>query len=110
MTGKCEACAKLKEQLLKYRKIPALRKVFFKRRDAHFRDQRTERQHYYKKILMSLDEPDKYMSIIVDGMDMFKCALPRFRCALCMYVVVLYPAQGIPCGTAIASQEPVKRN
>lgn len=53
MTGKCRECAKNKERLLKYRKFPALRKLFFQKRDAHFRDQRAERCQLLPLVLLT---------------------------------------------------------
>lgn len=39
---------------------------------------RAERKKYYKHIKKSLKRPDKYLSIIIDGMDQAKTAIPHW--------------------------------
>ena len=39
---------------------------------------RTERQKYYKHITKARREPEKYMSVIIDGMDQQSTAVPHF--------------------------------
>ena len=43
---------------------------------AHLDKQRTQREKYYKHRKKALDDPNKYLSIIMDGMDQKKTHLP----------------------------------
>lgn len=80
MTGKCTPCSELKEQLLKYRKLPAIMRELFRRRDTHFRVQRGERLAYYTKILEAISQPLDVLSAIVDGYDTMKSCFPVLMC------------------------------
>ena len=73
----CKVCAKFEAELLKHH-TPALRQQILEARNAHFELQASQRQKYYKHRRKACLEPNKYLSIIIDGMDQKKTDVPRW--------------------------------
>lgn len=46
----------------------------------HFNQQKSERKKLYKNQKKCDDNPNKYVDLIIDGMDQKKTLLPQFSC------------------------------
>jgi hypothetical protein len=55
------------------------RQRFLDAYEDHLAHQRRQRAKYYKHRQKAIDQPDKYMSIILDAMDQKKCTLPHVK-------------------------------
>ncbi|CAH1271076.1 LAMB1 [Branchiostoma lanceolatum] len=74
---KCTECDTLRK-LLKSAKTKEDIKEVQDRRTAHFGLQNSARQKYYKHIKKARNQPENYLSIIIDSMDQNKSAIPQF--------------------------------
>lgn len=75
--ARCDTCSKLKSQLEACSNKKE-RCHLQQARELHLKQQRTEREKYYKHITKARRHPQKYMSIIIDGMDQKTTAVPHF--------------------------------
>ncbi|XP_061174842.1 uncharacterized protein LOC133183984 [Saccostrea echinata] len=75
--SKCDKCTLIKEHLSTCRD-KSQREKLIKMREKHLRQQNEERKKYYKHISKAKNNPEKYLSIIVDAMDQNKTYLPHF--------------------------------
>eukprot|EP00058_Branchiostoma_floridae_P005491 XP_002590979.1 hypothetical protein BRAFLDRAFT_69470 [Branchiostoma floridae] len=74
---KCTICVRLGRDLAKERDPVKRRKIKMERQE-HDARQMAERLAYYQRREAARQEPDKYLSIIIDGMDQAKTYLPHF--------------------------------
>ncbi|KAI8487260.1 hypothetical protein Bbelb_350580 [Branchiostoma belcheri] len=74
---KCTICVRLERKLAKARD-QVKRKAIKLERDQHDARQMAERTSYYHRREISRKEPEKYLSLIIDGMDQAKTFLPHF--------------------------------
>ncbi|XP_019616724.1 PREDICTED: uncharacterized protein LOC109464227 [Branchiostoma belcheri] len=74
---KCTICVRLGRDLAKTRDPVKRRKIKLKRQE-HDARQMAERLAYYQRREAARQEPDKYLSLIIDGMDQAKTYLPHF--------------------------------
>ncbi|XP_072050017.1 uncharacterized protein [Amphiura filiformis] len=74
--AKCDECCRLKRAIMS-ESNKEKRKKLQTERDIHLQAQNAERQKYYHHIMKAKTHPQKYMSIIIDGMDQQKTAIPR---------------------------------
>ncbi|XP_078574037.1 uncharacterized protein LOC144860600 [Branchiostoma floridae x Branchiostoma japonicum] len=74
---KCDECDDLKDLLNRAKTKGDIQKVK-ERRSAHFTLQSTARQKYYSHIKKAKQQPDNYLSLIIDSMDQNKTFLPHF--------------------------------
>ncbi|KAI8496713.1 ATP binding [Branchiostoma belcheri] len=74
---KCTECDTLKK-LLKSATTKEDIKEIQDRRTAHFSLQNSARQKYYKHIKKARNQPENYLSIIIDSMDQNKTSVPHF--------------------------------
>ena len=75
--SKCNICTALERRLQKTRNTEAREQIKIQR-EQHNDRQMNERKAYYRKREMSKQRPEKYISIIIDGMDQSKTNLPHF--------------------------------
>ncbi|XP_071143900.1 uncharacterized protein [Mytilus edulis] len=75
--SKCDVCIKLKMEIAETKSKETRKRLFHQRRQ-HLDKQSQERRKYYKHCAKSRKEPNKYMSIIIDGMDQQKTFIPNF--------------------------------
>ncbi|CAG2188406.1 unnamed protein product [Mytilus edulis] len=73
----CTECAVFKEAFLKKLSQDEFKKLEV-RRKAHLTLQRIAREKYYKHRTKSQENPQQYLSLIIDNMDQSKTNLPRF--------------------------------
>ncbi|KXJ18305.1 hypothetical protein AC249_AIPGENE23463 [Exaiptasia diaphana] len=73
---KCGVCTLLKHSLRNTQDVKEREKLSDKRK-VHLEQQCAERNHYYANRLKAELEPEKYLSLIVDGMDQAKTNLPH---------------------------------
>lgn len=76
--GKCEQCEDFHEQIISSRD-PREREAIKQRRVQHIKFVRRERLVYHRWRKRCKDEPEKYMCVILDGMDQNKTNLPSFN-------------------------------
>ncbi|CAG2253456.1 unnamed protein product [Mytilus edulis] len=74
----CIECTNFKTALLKKPSKEEKKKII-EMRTAHLDLQRLCRQKYYKHNNKAQEDPDQYLSLIIDGMDQAKTNLPRFH-------------------------------
>ncbi|XP_078670993.1 uncharacterized protein LOC144911079 isoform X1 [Branchiostoma floridae x Branchiostoma belcheri] len=74
---KCKKCVQLERKLERTR-IPNKREEIQERRRAHLGRQMRERINYYRRREAAHRNPNRYLSLIVDGMDQAKTYLPHF--------------------------------
>ncbi|CAM9335997.1 unnamed protein product, partial [Heterosigma akashiwo] len=72
----CKTCESLRRQILAA-KSPLYRDQLKAIRVEHVGLQQCERKKYYKHRGKAIDMPDTYLSIIMDGMDQAKTAIPK---------------------------------
>ena len=75
--GKCGLCESLKKKVSKYWRQPAERRKWEEELKKHREFQRVQRRKYYKHKMKAARNPEKYVSLIVDGMDNIKTVLPH---------------------------------
>jgi hypothetical protein len=75
---KCDKCDHYDEERRKA-KSPAAKERWARKKEKHMDWQMEERQKYYANRLLSTLYPEKYLSIIIDGMDQAKTSLLRIR-------------------------------
>ncbi|XP_061171052.1 uncharacterized protein LOC133180592 [Saccostrea echinata] len=75
--SKCNVCTEIKIKLGETRDAQE-RMMLQKKRDNHLKKQNIERQKYYKHQQKAKMFPNKYLSLIIDGMDQSKTSLPHF--------------------------------
>ncbi|XP_063406405.1 uncharacterized protein LOC134690365 [Mytilus trossulus] len=75
--SKCNICTRIKLHLADV-KDKKSRLVLISMRNEHLKKQSLERQKYYKHIQKAKKHPDKYLSIIIDGMDQSKTEIPHY--------------------------------
>ncbi|XP_078586053.1 uncharacterized protein LOC144877086 [Branchiostoma floridae x Branchiostoma japonicum] len=75
--AKCTTCVRLKEHIMKT-KSKKKREEFKLARKEHLLKQKNERAKYYKHIKKAQEKPQRYTSIILDGMDQKKTAIPHY--------------------------------
>lgn len=75
--SKCNTCTLIKIKLGET-KDPQKRKLLQEKRARHLRKQNLERQKYYKHQQKAKSYPNRYLSLIIDGMDQSKTQLPHF--------------------------------
>ncbi|XP_028515211.1 uncharacterized protein LOC114575148 [Exaiptasia diaphana] len=73
---KCGVCTLLKHSLRNTQDVKEREKLSVKRK-VLLEQQCAERNHYYANRLKAELEPEKYLSLIVDGMDQAKANLPH---------------------------------
>ncbi|XP_062597809.1 uncharacterized protein LOC134259225 isoform X2 [Saccostrea cucullata] len=73
----CRECAMIRQLKSQRLTKEQLLKVEDQKR-AHLLVARIAREKYYKHCKKALDQPDKYLSMIIDNMDQAKTTLPRF--------------------------------
>ncbi|KAJ7371600.1 hypothetical protein OS493_024276 [Desmophyllum pertusum] len=76
---KCAICVHLRERLRSPGLDEETRRESALMRKVHLTQQMTEREKYYKHGVKSKSNPDKYLSITIDGMDQSKHNLPHFN-------------------------------
>lgn len=76
--SKCDECTELKVKLGQTND-KGLRRQLITQHQRHVEKQSSERQKYYKHIQKSKTNPEKYMSVIIDGMDQHCTALPQLH-------------------------------
>ncbi|CAH1242494.1 Hypp6767 [Branchiostoma lanceolatum] len=74
---KCKKCVQLERKLERTR-IPRKRLQIQDRRRAHLDRQMRERLNYYRRREAAHRNPNRYLSLIIDGMDQAKTYLPHF--------------------------------
>ena len=77
--GKCRRCADLHEDIMDA-KDKETREALKQQRMQHIREVRAERLVYHKWRRICKEQPDKYLLIILDGMDQNKTNVPSFNC------------------------------
>ncbi|XP_071958009.1 uncharacterized protein [Antedon mediterranea] len=77
--AKCSKCTRIKFELHKTNQKQK-RQILMMKREKHLRKQNIERRKYYKHMQKARQNPNKYLSIIIDGMDQSKTDLPSFAC------------------------------
>eukprot|EP00057_Strongylocentrotus_purpuratus_P029472 XP_011683946.1 PREDICTED: uncharacterized protein LOC105447505 isoform X2 [Strongylocentrotus purpuratus] len=75
--SKCDVCTQLKQSIEKTNEKEA-RQALHQQREDHLTLQKTERMKYYKHAQKARQHPDKYISIIIDGMDQKSTSIPKF--------------------------------
>ncbi|XP_066302145.1 uncharacterized protein [Branchiostoma lanceolatum] len=75
--AKCTTCQQLKANIQKARSKNRAEELKLARKE-HLLKQKNERAKYYKHIRKAQDQPQKYISIILDGMDQKKTAIPHY--------------------------------
>ena len=75
--ARCSACHEFKCELVRAHTDKERDEIRLKRR-KHLENQYEERQAYYKHRQKAIKRPDKYMSMIIDGMDQAKLDMPHF--------------------------------
>ena len=75
--ARCSACHAFKCELMRAH-TPRERNEIRRKRKEHLEHQYDERQVYYNHREKALKHPEKYMSIIIDGMDQAKLDMPHF--------------------------------
>ena len=76
--GKCPECEDKHKKILAEKDKDEVKKLKEKRR-AHVQNVIADRKVYHQWRVRCRDEPDKYMCVIVDGMDQAKTNLPSFN-------------------------------
>nr|XP_054753079.1 uncharacterized protein LOC129258865 isoform X1 [Lytechinus pictus] len=76
--SKCDLCTELKIKLGRTND-KGVRKNLMTQHQEHVQKQSNERQKYYKHIQKAKLHPEKYMSIIIDGMDQHCTAIPQLH-------------------------------
>jgi hypothetical protein len=76
--GLCEECVEITD-LLRREKDPVKRIQLKQRRSEHRKFFKSQRQKYCQHRLLAEQQPDQYLSIIIDAMDQNKLALPQFH-------------------------------
>ncbi|KAJ8299830.1 hypothetical protein KUTeg_022577 [Tegillarca granosa] len=74
--SKCDICTQIKTKLSST-KDKAIRAALQKLRHNHLRKQSLERRKYHKHAMKARLYPEKYVSIIIDGMDQKKTQIPH---------------------------------
>ncbi|VDI55323.1 Hypothetical predicted protein [Mytilus galloprovincialis] len=75
--SECNTCVLLKNEIESTRN-KEVRKQLMQQRDTHLKQQKSEREKYYKHAMKARRNPDKYLSIIMDAMDQAKTMIPHF--------------------------------
>ena len=75
--ARCEMCHVFKCELMRAPTGPQRDEIRAKRRE-HLENQYAERRVYYDHREKAVKRPDKYMSMIIDGMDQAKLDMPHF--------------------------------
>ncbi|CAC5414125.1 Fibrinogen-like protein A,Ryncolin-4,Fibrinogen C domain-containing protein 1-A,Ficolin-1-A,Ficolin-2,Ficolin-1,Fibrinogen C domain-containing protein 1-B,Fibrinogen C domain-containing protein 1 [Mytilus coruscus] len=75
--SKCNICTQIKTKMVETKDQNA-RMELKRTREQHLLKQSLERRKYYKHAHKARQHPDKYMSIIIDGMDQSKTEIPNF--------------------------------
>ncbi|XP_063964995.1 uncharacterized protein LOC129278782 [Lytechinus pictus] len=75
--SKCDICTQLKQSIERTNDKQA-RKALQQQREDHLTQQKTERMKYYKHAQKARQHPEKYISIIIDGMDQQSTSIPKF--------------------------------
>ncbi|XP_063439429.1 uncharacterized protein LOC134720824 isoform X3 [Mytilus trossulus] len=75
--SKCNKCIKIKTKLSSTRS-KTKKQELQRRREKHLKQQNMERRKYYKHIQKAKEQPEKYLSVIIDSMDQSKTQLPHF--------------------------------
>jgi hypothetical protein len=76
--SKCDECISLREKLGKTRDPDNIKKIQRQMRD-HIDMVKRSRAMYYQRRRLAFEEPDKYLSLIVDGADQAQYKLPYFH-------------------------------
>ncbi|XP_062609674.1 uncharacterized protein LOC134271502 [Saccostrea cucullata] len=75
---RCTTCDKLDRELHKQLNPEKNRNILTKKQD-HLHRQMKEKTAYYRRKVVSRRRPDKYLSLIIDGMDQSKTNIPHFK-------------------------------
>ncbi|CAC5388899.1 unnamed protein product [Mytilus coruscus] len=75
--SKCNICTQIKTKMVETKDQNA-RMELKRTREQHLLKQSLERRKYYKHAHKARQHPDKYMSMIIDGMDQSKTEIPHF--------------------------------
>ena len=75
--AKCDECVLIRK-LRKETKHGACLKKIRERERTHIKFIKAERQSYYKRRRRGIDQPDHFLSIVIDGADQQAYALPYF--------------------------------
>ncbi|CAG2204723.1 unnamed protein product [Mytilus edulis] len=75
--SKCNICTQIKTKMVETKDQNA-RMELRRTREQHLLKQSLERRKYYKHAHKARQHPDKYMSMIIDGMDQSKTEIPHF--------------------------------
>ncbi|XP_071500356.1 uncharacterized protein [Diadema antillarum] len=75
--SKCDVCTQLKQSIERANEKEE-RQALHQQREEHLTQQKTERLKYYKHAQKARKYPEKYISIIIDGMDQKSTSIPRF--------------------------------
>ncbi|XP_071125906.1 uncharacterized protein [Mytilus edulis] len=75
---KCTTCVKL-DRALQLQLNPQKRQAIFREKQAHLHRIIMEKLAYYRRRTISRRRPDRYLSLIIDGMDNTKTSLPHFK-------------------------------
>ncbi|XP_074661102.1 uncharacterized protein LOC141913837 [Tubulanus polymorphus] len=75
--SKCDDCVRI-QRLLQSTQNPISRKEIMAEKQRHISTVMTERLAYYARVSRAQTNPNRYVSLIVDGMDQTKSFLPHF--------------------------------
>ncbi|XP_035657687.1 uncharacterized protein LOC118403209 isoform X2 [Branchiostoma floridae] len=75
--GHCKDCNMIRDQCRHARSDSEVAEVNF-HRDSHASNYKGARQKYYKHNQKAIDSPDKYISLMMDGMDQKSTRVPHF--------------------------------
>uniref|UniRef100_A0A8W8JJX8 DUF7869 domain-containing protein n=1 Tax=Magallana gigas TaxID=29159 RepID=A0A8W8JJX8_MAGGI len=75
---RCTTCDKLDRELHKQLNPEKKRDIFIKKQE-HLHRQMKEKSAYYRRKTVSRRRPDRYISLIIDGMDQSKTNIPHFK-------------------------------
>lgn len=75
----CEYCLECDTKVSDMKLAPAVRQAWTERKRIHRERVRAEKQKYYHHRYKARRNPDKYLSIIIDGMDQSKVATPGWK-------------------------------
>ncbi|XP_061164113.1 uncharacterized protein LOC133195610 [Saccostrea echinata] len=75
---RCTTCDKLDRELHKQLNPEKKKEIFIKKQE-HLHRQMKEKSAYYRRKTVSRRRPDRYISLIIDGMDQSKTNIPHFK-------------------------------